>query len=75
MHSINLDLSGLHDIYNIFDHDQDGLVSVADLMYCMTQFDEPITFIQAFEFVCEFDIDCDLHLNFEEFIKLLAFVA
>ena len=71
---MNLELSELHDIYDIFDCDKDGLISAEDLVNCMCQLDEHITFVESLDFVREFDTDGDLHLNFDEFIKSLVFV-
>ena len=72
MNSLNLE--DLYDIYDIFDHDEDGLISIIDLVNSMDQLNEHITFMEALEFVREFDTDGDLHLNFNEFIKLLVCV-
>ena len=61
----------LIDAFKVFDRDGNGLISAAELRHVMTNLGEKLSDEEVDEMIKEADIDCDGHINYEEFVRMM----
>ncbi|GFQ04168.1 calmodulin [Phtheirospermum japonicum] len=61
----------LKEAFRVFDKDQNGFISVAELRHVMTNLGENLTDEEVDEMICEADVDDDGQINYEEFVKVM----
>ncbi|CAI4229708.1 unnamed protein product [Auanema sp. JU1783] len=61
----------LRQVFNVFDKNQDGLISLDDLVYVMMSLGEKLTEAEAKDMIKEGDLDHDGMIDFQEFIMLI----
>ncbi|XP_006819032.1 calmodulin-like [Saccoglossus kowalevskii] len=62
----------LREAFKVFDRDGNGLISAAELRYVMVNLGEKLTDGEVDEMIREADIDGDGHVNYEEFVHIMA---
>ncbi|PSS01713.1 Calmodulin-3 like [Actinidia chinensis var. chinensis] len=61
----------LKEAFRVFDMDQNGFISAAELCHMMTNLGEKLTDEEVYEIFREADVDGDGQLNYNEFVKLM----
>ncbi|CAH8385180.1 unnamed protein product [Eruca vesicaria subsp. sativa] len=61
----------LKEAFRVFDKDQNGFISAAELRHVMTNLGEKLTDEEVEEMVREADVDGDGQINYEEFVKVM----
>ncbi|KAK6153891.1 hypothetical protein DH2020_013530 [Rehmannia glutinosa] len=61
----------LREAFNLFDKDQNGLISAAELHQVMTTLGENVTDEEVDEMIREADLDGDGQVSYEEFVRLM----
>lgn len=61
----------LREAFKVFDKDQDGLISAAELRHVMANIGERLTDEEVGEMISEADVDGDGQINYEEFVKCM----
>ncbi|PSR86744.1 Calmodulin like [Actinidia chinensis var. chinensis] len=61
----------LKETFRVFDKDQDGFISAADLSHVMTNLGENLTDEDIDSIICAADVDGDGQINYEEFVKIM----
>ncbi|CAB4308888.1 unnamed protein product [Prunus armeniaca] len=61
----------LKEAFRVFDKDQNGFISAAELRHVMTNLGEKLTDEEVDEMIREADVDGDGQINYEEFVKKL----
>ncbi|XP_057483722.1 calmodulin-2/4-like [Actinidia eriantha] len=61
----------LKETFQVFDKDQDGFISAADLSHVMTKLGEKLTDEDINCIIRAADVDGDGQINYEEFVKLM----
>ncbi|XP_048609122.1 calmodulin-1-like [Brassica napus] len=61
----------LKEAFRVFDKDQNGFISAAELCHVMTNLGEKLTDEEVEEIVREADVDGDGQKNYEEFVKIM----
>ncbi|CAM8963640.1 unnamed protein product [Rhodiola kirilowii] len=61
----------LKEAFRVFDKDQNGFISAAELRHVMTNLGEKLTDEEVDEMIREADVDGDGQINFEEFVKVV----
>ncbi|URE48218.1 receptor kinase 1 [Musa troglodytarum] len=61
----------LKEAFRVFDKDQDGFISAAELRHVMTNLGEKLTDEEVDEMIREADVDGDGQINYEEFVKVM----
>ncbi|KAJ8753709.1 hypothetical protein K2173_026385 [Erythroxylum novogranatense] len=61
----------LKEAFKVFDKDQNGYISAAELRYVMTNLGEKLTDEEVDEMIGEADFDGDGQVNYEEFVKMM----
>jgi Ca2+-binding EF-hand superfamily protein len=64
----------LHDAFDAFDEDGDGLVSIEELLALMDRIGEPLSRKEAEDALRRGDTDGDGQLSFDEFIAFMLSV-
>nr|CAB3464869.1 unnamed protein product [Digitaria exilis] len=59
----------LKEAFRVFDKDQNGFISAAELRHVMTNLGEKLTDEEVDEMIREADVDGDGQINYEEFVK------
>ncbi|KAI0244604.1 Calmodulin-2, partial [Massospora cicadina] len=62
----------IREAFKVFDKDNNGYISAAELRHVMTNLGEKLTDKEAEEMIREADADCDGQINYEEFVKMLV---
>ncbi|XP_041027211.1 calmodulin-2/4-like isoform X1 [Juglans microcarpa x Juglans regia] len=57
--------------FQVFDKDQNGFISAAELRDVMTNFGEKLTDEEVDEMIREADVDGDGQISYEEFVKVM----
>ncbi|XP_044472050.1 calcium-dependent protein kinase 19-like isoform X2 [Mangifera indica] len=57
--------------FKVFDKDQNGFISAAELRHVMTNLGEKMTYEEAKEMIQEADVDGDGQVNYDEFVRLM----
>ncbi|KAJ3676238.1 hypothetical protein LUZ60_003650 [Juncus effusus] len=63
--------SVLKEAFHIFDQDQNGLISAAELRHVMINLGEKLTDAEVDEIIRETDVDGDGQINYEEPVKVM----
>ncbi|PWA15715.1 calmodulin-7 [Artemisia annua] len=61
----------LKEAFRVFDKDQNGFISAAELRHAMTNLGEKLTDEEVDEMIREVDVDGDRQINYEEFVKIM----
>jgi calmodulin len=61
----------LKEAFRVFDKDQNGFISAAELRHVMTNLGEKLTDDEVDEMIREADVDGDGQINYEEFVKMM----
>ncbi|KAL8029470.1 hypothetical protein ABFS82_14G223900 [Erythranthe guttata] len=61
----------LKEAFRVFDKDQNGFISAAELRHVMTNLGEKLTDEEVDEMIREADVDGDGQINYEEFVKVM----
>ena len=61
----------LREALRVFDQDQNGFISAAELRHVMTNLGEKLTDEEVDEMIREADVDGDGQINYEEFVKVM----
>ena len=61
----------LKEAFRVFDKDQNGFISAAELRHVMTNLGEKLTDEEVDEMIREVDVDGDGQINYEEFVKVM----
>ncbi|XP_062207196.1 calmodulin-2/4-like [Phragmites australis] len=61
----------LKEAFRVFDKDQNGFISAAELRHVMSNLGEKLTDEEVDEMVREADVDGDGRINYEEFVKVM----
>ena len=61
----------LKEAFRVFDKDQNGFISAAELRHVMTNLGEKLTDEEVDEMVREADVDGDGQINYDEFVKVM----
>ena len=61
----------LKEAFRVFDKDQNGFISAAELRHVMANLGERLTDAEVDEMVREADVDGDGRINFDEFVKVM----
>ncbi|XP_002984541.2 neo-calmodulin [Selaginella moellendorffii] len=62
----------LKEAFKVFDKDRNGLISCAELRDVMINLGEKLTDEEVEEMIREADMDGDGHVNYDEFVKMMA---
>lgn len=62
----------LREAFRVFDKDQNGVISAAELRHVMTNLGEKLSEQEVAEMVREADVDRDGHINYDEFVKVMT---
>lgn len=57
--------------FKVFDKDNNGFISAAELRHVMTNLGEKLTDEEVDEMIREADVDGDGQVNYEEFVKMM----
>lgn len=61
----------LMEAFKVFDKEQNGFISAAELRHLMTNLGEKLTAEEVDEMIREADVDGDGQVNYEEFVKMM----
>ncbi|GFP96832.1 calmodulin [Phtheirospermum japonicum] len=61
----------LKEAFRVFDKDQNGFISAAELRHVMTNLGEKLTDEEVGEMIREAGVDGDGQINYEEFVKVM----
>ena len=61
----------LKEAFRVFDKDQNGFISAAELRNVLTNLGEKLTDDEIDEMIREADVDGDGQINYEEFVKVM----
>ncbi|WMV56542.1 hypothetical protein MTR67_049927 [Solanum verrucosum] len=61
----------LKEAFRVFDKDQNGFISAAELRHVMTNLGEKLTDEEVDEMIHEADVDGDGQINYDEFVKVM----
>jgi calmodulin len=61
----------LKEAFKVFDKDQNGFISAAELRHVMINLGEKLTDEEVNEMIREADVDGDGQVNYEEFVKMM----
>ncbi|KAH9548283.1 hypothetical protein CY35_11G080200 [Sphagnum magellanicum] len=61
----------LKEAFKVFDKDQNGFISAAELRHVMINLGEKLTDEEINEMIREADVDGDGQVNYEEFVKMM----
>ncbi|KAG5626773.1 hypothetical protein H5410_011991 [Solanum commersonii] len=61
----------LKEAFRVFDKDQNGFISAAELRHVMTNLGEKLTDEEVYEMIREADVDGDGQINYDEFVKVM----
>jgi calmodulin len=61
----------LKEAFKVFDKDNDGYISAAELRHVLTNIGEKLSDEEVDEMIREADIDGDGQINYEEFVKMM----
>ncbi|KAL5205958.1 hypothetical protein ABZP36_034167 [Zizania latifolia] len=61
----------LRESFKVFDKDQDGLISAAELRHVMISLGEKLTDEEVDQMIREADLDGDGQVNFDEFVRMM----
>uniref|UniRef100_A0A0E0MPD5 EF-hand domain-containing protein n=1 Tax=Oryza punctata TaxID=4537 RepID=A0A0E0MPD5_ORYPU len=61
----------LREAFKVFDKDQDGLISAAELRHVMISLGEKLTDEEVEQMIREADLDGDGQVNFDEFVRMM----
>ncbi|KAG8049192.1 hypothetical protein GUJ93_ZPchr0009g659 [Zizania palustris] len=61
----------LREAFKVFDKDQDGLISAAELRHVMISLGEKLTDEEVDQMIREADLDGDGQVNFDEFVRMM----
>ncbi|KAJ3676571.1 hypothetical protein LUZ60_003983 [Juncus effusus] len=64
-------LEELKEAFRVFDKDQNGFISAAELRHVMINLREKLTDEEVDEMIREADVDGDGQINYEEFVKVM----
>ena len=62
----------LIEAFRVFDHDNDGIISIDEMRYVMKQFGEDMADDEVEEFIREADIDGDELIKYRRFVKIIT---
>ena len=62
----------LEEAFKVFDKDNDGFISAAELRHVMTNLGEKLTEEEVNEMIREADANGDGRINYDEFIKIMS---
>ncbi|KAL3846704.1 hypothetical protein ACJMK2_017672 [Sinanodonta woodiana] len=63
---------GLREAFRVFDRDGNGLISLAELQYVITNLGDKLTDAEVDEMIREVDVDGDGQVNYEEFVVMMT---
>nr|ABI14434.1 calmodulin-like protein [Karlodinium veneficum] len=61
----------LIEAFKVFDKNEDGFISARELTDCMKNLGEKLTDAEVDEMIKEADMDGDLQINYDEFVKMM----
>eukprot|EP00249_Psilotum_nudum_P007028 c20257_g2_i1 orf=212-661(+) len=61
----------LKEAFKVFDKDQNGFISVAELRHVMTNLGEKLTDEEVDEIIREANVDRDGQINYDEFVRMM----
>ena len=61
----------LREAFRVFDKDQNGFISAAELRHVMTNLGEKLSDEEVGEMIREADVDGDGNINYDEFVKVM----
>ena len=61
----------IREAFKVFDRDNNGFISAAELRHVMTSIGEKLTDDEVDEMIREADVDGDGQINYEEFVKVI----
>ncbi len=62
----------LLEAFRVFDHDNDGIISIDEMRYVMKNFGEDMKEDEVEEFIREADIDGDELIKYRRFVKIIT---
>ena len=62
----------IREAFKVFDRDNNGFISAAELRHVMTSIGEKLTDEEVDEMIREADIDGDGQINYEEFVRVIS---
>jgi len=62
----------IKEAFKVFDKDNNGFISAAELRHVMTSLGEKLTDEEVDEMIREADVDGDGRINYEEFVKMMV---
>jgi Ca2+-binding EF-hand superfamily protein len=62
----------IREAFRVFDKDENGYISAAELRHVMTNLGEKLTDEEVDEMIREADIDGDGQVNYEEFVQMMT---
>ena len=63
----------LVEVFNLFDKDGDGQISITDLQHMFAELGDPVSQEEAQDMIRFSDVDNDGYFNFTEFVKVMMY--